>query len=145
MEVAKSDWILLILRKRPLDRIRIMKSLFLIWLRCNKNIPNYFHFKPYLYGPCSIEVYSELQDLLGNGLITQPPHSMQQWANYYLTDQGRLKSELAIKNVDAKSLELIGDVVEEVFRLSFIDLLRKVYRESPEFAINSVLKGVIRT
>ncbi|MDI6891905.1 MAG: hypothetical protein QMD08_02750 [Actinomycetota bacterium] len=144
MKLEKSDWILVVLRKKPLDRIHIMKSLFLIWHRSRGEVQDYFHFEPYLYGPYSLEVYSELRDLLTHGFVTQSPHPIPEWANYYLTAQGRAKSEEVVKKANPKIIELIEKTVEEVSRMSFFDLLKKVYEEAPEFAENSVLKGVIK-
>lgn len=145
MKPAKSDWVLVILRKKPLDRIHIMKSLFLVWYRSEKkDIEDYFHFEPYLYGPYSLEVYSELRNLLAHGLVVQPPHAMQQWANYHLTEQGRTKAEEAVKKIDPAFIALVESIVGEVSHLGFFELLEKVYREAPEFAVNSVIKGVIK-
>ena len=145
MNIAKHEWIILLLRQTPLDRIRIMKSLFLIWLRSKRNIEDYYHFEPYLYGPCSFRVYSELRNLLAHGLVTQSPHPVQQWANYYLTAEGHAQSNEAVKKVNPDTLELIESTLEEVSHLSFSDLLRRVYNQAPEFAVNSVLKGVVET
>lgn len=143
MELKKSDWILLILKVKPLDRIHIMKTLFLIWYRSPKKIPDYFHFEPYHYGPYSLEVYSELRNLLVHNLIVQPSHPIQQWANYYLSDSGRIKAETISENIDTTLISLIDSTVEETSKFSFFELLEKVYREAPEFAVNSVIKEVI--
>ncbi|GAB4370656.1 MAG: hypothetical protein Kow00128_17880 [Deltaproteobacteria bacterium] len=44
--LSKRDWLLLLLRQRPLDRIRLMKALFLIWHRTGRELPNYYEFNP---------------------------------------------------------------------------------------------------
>ncbi|MEW6377812.1 MAG: hypothetical protein AB1502_18735 [Thermodesulfobacteriota bacterium] len=144
MKITKSDWIILILRKSPLDRIHIMKALFLIWHRSRRKMQDYYYFEPYLYGPYSLEVYSDLRNFLGQGLVVQPPHSVQQWANYYLTVQGHKKAEEIVAKIDRTDIALIENIVEEVSHLDFIELLRKVYREAPDFAVSSVLKEVIK-
>ena len=89
VNLQKSEWILILLMRRSLDRIHIMKSIFLIWNRSGRDIRNYFHFEPYLYGPYSLEVYSELRNLQNQGLIVYPPSPIQQWSKYHLTIQGR--------------------------------------------------------
>lgn len=144
MPLNKSDWIILILRQAPLDRMRIMKILFLIWKRSKSGIKGYFNFEPYLYGPCSFELYSELRSLLNQGLITQSPHPVQEWANYYLTSNGKERAEELNKTASQKIIELVEKTAEELSHLSFYNLLKKVYQESPEFAVNSVLKGVLK-
>ena len=36
--LTRRDWILLFLQEKPLDRIRLMKALFLLWHRSGKMI-----------------------------------------------------------------------------------------------------------
>ncbi len=144
MTISKKEWILLALRKAPLDRIHLMKALFLVWKRSGKNIPEYFDFVPYLYGPCSFEVYSVLDNLLSQGLIIQPSHSPQRSIGYYLTKQGRIEAESVANTADLSKIEMLELVVEKVSQLGFHELLKEVYSEAPEFAVNSLVREVIR-
>lgn len=143
MKLEKKDWILLILKISPMDRIHIMKTLFLIWHRTGRKLSDYFKFEPYLYGPCSFEVYKELRNLETEGLIIQPPHSIPEWINYYLTQKGRLEAEKIYNNASPEIRENIEKIVKEVSQLSFWELLHKVYKEAPDFAINSIFKEII--
>lgn len=143
MGPSKNDWILAILRKSPLDRIHIMKSLFLIQHRSKEPLGDFFHFEPYYYGPYSLEIYSQLRSLLDRGLITQPPHQTPQQAKYYLTALGRIEAEDAIRKFSPYLAALLEEVVEEISGLSFMNLLRKVYREAPESASRSIVKELI--
>lgn len=144
MALAKKDWILLALRQTPLDRIHIMKTLFLIWHRSGRKMTDYFRFEPYLYGPCSFEVYSVLESLQADGYIVQPPHPTPQWINYYLTEKGRKQAEEAANSASPETLRFIETVVKEVSELNFYGLLRKVYAEAPDFAVNSMFRGVVK-
>lgn len=144
MTLTKKDWLLLLLKQSPLDRIHIMKALFLIWHRTGRKIEDYFVFEPYLYGPCSFEVYSVLESMEVDGWIVQPPHPMPQWVNYYLTESGKKESEEAVKRASPETLRLIEIMSEEVSQISFYELLRKVYTEAPDFAVNSMFKEVIK-
>ena len=144
MELRKKDWILLTLRQTPLDRIHIMKTLFLIWHRLGKKITDYFEFVPYLYGPCSFEVYSVLEGLQADGFIIQPPYPKPQWVNYYLTERGKKEAEESAKTALPETVRFIETVVAETSKLSFHELLRKVYSEAPDFAVNSIFKGVMK-
>jgi len=85
----KDDWILLALKDRPLDRLHLMKALFLTWHRSGRNIPNYFAFEPYLYGPCSFDAYRVLDAMSKEQLITQPSEPLPRWAKFYLTEKGK--------------------------------------------------------
>lgn len=144
MFITKRDWILIVLQKKPLDRIHIMKALFLIGHRSKKKIADYFIFEPYLYGPCSLEVYSELRGLLASGLIVQPAHALETWGNYHLTEEGAAKAQEAFSKADSETAAFINSILDEIANLSFFDLLKKVYEEAPEFAVNSVIRGVIK-
>ncbi len=144
MSLMKKDWILLALRQTPLDRIHIMKTLFLIWHRSGRKLRDYFEFVPYLYGPCSFEVYSVLENLQANGYIVQPPHPMPQWVNYYLTDVGKREAKEASKRASPETLRFIETVAGEASQLRFHELLRKVYAEAPDFAVNSMFRGVMK-
>ena len=143
MSHPKAKWILAMLRISPLDRIHIMKGLFLLWRRMGE-IPDYFQFEPYLYGPCSFEVYDVLAAMEKEGLIVQPSHPAPQWANYYLTERGRKEAERALREIDAKLRDHLETVTREVSRLGFYALLKRVYEEAPEFAVNSVVKNVFQ-
>ena len=144
MAMCKKDWILLILKQLPLDRIHIMKILFLIWHRSDRKIENYFQFKPYLYGPCSFEVYTVLDELSADGLIIQPPHPVHQWVNYYLTEKGKKEAEESEKKASSNIISIINNVANELSKLDFSELLRKVYGEAPDFASNSIFRGVMK-
>ena len=144
MTLTKKDWVLLALRQTPLDRIHIMKTLFLIWHRSGRKITDYFDFNPYLYGPCSFEVYSVLDSLQADRYIVQPPHTIPQWVNYYLTERGKKEAEEAVRKASREALILIETVVAESSQLSFYELLRKVYAEAPDFAVNSMFREVMK-
>lgn len=144
MTLMKKDWVLLALRKVPLDRIHVMKTLFLIWHRSGRKITNYFEFKPYLYGPCSFEIYTVLESLQTDGFIVQPPYPIPQWVNYYLTERGKKEAEETKKQIPHETVRFIETVADEVSQLSFYELLRKVYTEAPDFAVNSMFRGVIK-
>jgi hypothetical protein len=138
----KAKWILAMLRVSPLDRIHIMKALFLLWKRVGE-IPDYFHFEPYLYGPCSFEVYEVLATLEKECLVVRPLHPMPQWVAYYLTERGKKEAERAIRELTPELIQKLEEITREVSQLGFYELLRRVYEEAPEFAVNSVFKGVL--
>lgn len=141
--LTKSDWILLLLKHSPLDRIHLMGALFLIWHRSGRNIKDYFVFESYLYGPCSFEVYAMLDDMEARGLIVRPWRLKPLWVNYYLTRSGEEQAEAVAERTSRKALKLVKDVVKEISSIRFCDLLRKIYAEAPDFAVNSIFKRVV--
>lgn len=142
MSADKKDLLLLALKERPLDRLHLMKALFLTWHRGGRNIPEYFRFQPYLYGPCSFEAYRVLDEMLKEQLIAQASEPLQRWAKYYLTEKGRRAATEAAIRADRRIAALLASAVNEVAALGFGPLLAAVYAEAPDFAVNSVARGV---
>lgn len=145
MALRKKEWILLVLKQASLNRIHIMKALFLIWHRSGRNLSGYFEFIPYLYGPCSFEVYSVLRNMEFQRLIVQPPHSVQRWVNYYLTEKGKKKAKEISRQADPDMLRIIEKVVSEISQFNFYQLLQKIYSEAPDFATNSMFKEIFKS
>ena len=118
--------------KKAMSPIQIMKALFLY--SQEKHPEGFYEFKPYLYGPCSFEVYHDLRTLLNEGLVSATP-SLYSWDFYSITPQGEDK----IKEVDEKLEEIKKFVVSK----SFIELLKEIYSRYPEFAKNSIINNEI--
>ena len=140
--LERKEWILLLLRERPLDRIRLMKALFLVWHRSGRQIEGFYEFVPYIYGPCSFDLYRELEAALREQLITQAPHPVHRWARYFLTAKGLRAVEGVAAKFDLRTQELVRQIASEVAAVGFKELLRRVYSEAPEFASHSVVDKV---
>lgn len=136
---SKVDWILLFLNAMPLDRIHLTKALFLFWYRTGRRIEGFFKFKPYMYGPCSFDLYDELRSAQQSHLIAQASHIPAKYARLHTTGLGRKMVEEAESKISASERNLIKEIVDEVGNCGFRDLLQKVYAEAPEFASDSVL------
>jgi len=122
----KQAQIMLALKASPLDRIRLMKTLFLVWLRRGKPSAGPFTFEPYLY--------ATLREMESEGLIVQAPHTVYSRAPYYLTTKGQglaagLQADSTIEEVALWAAEQ-----------DFQSLLNQVYKEAPEFASRSVCR-----
>ncbi|HDL09688.1 MAG TPA: hypothetical protein ENG39_00340, partial [Candidatus Omnitrophica bacterium] len=115
--------------KRPnfITPIQIMKGLFLIKERLNP--PNFYDFQPYLYGPCSFDVYRDLKILFEDGMIISIP-SPSGWRIYGISSQGIRKCremQLGKDMVDG-----IKEIKTFVVNKSFIELLRYIYEKYPK-------------
>ena len=140
LELSKEDWVLLALRQAPLDRLRLMKTLFLIWIDSGRNIQNYFEFRPYLYGPCSFELYGLLEEMEDSRLIIQPPRPTWEWGKYYLTKTGVFRCNQATERAGDSRLGTVKSIVGFTAAAGFRELLDKVYAVAPEFAVKSVIR-----
>lgn len=133
------SWVLLFLREEALDRIQLMKALFLFWHRSGRDVPGFFSFQPYLYGPCSFELYRTLDLAESLRLVSQPPEQPDRSAPYFLTASGKKKAEVVAEDTPPDVRKQVNEIVSEVSQLGFVELLRKVYAEAPDFAENSVV------
>lgn len=142
--LEKKDWILLALSVAPLDRLRLMKALFLTWQDVGRSIPDYFEFQPYMYGPVSFELYSCLEDLQAAGMIVQPPSPFPRSARYYLTDTGQDVAREAQQEAPSSQFDALQRNVSFAARAGFAELLARTYEAAPDFAVNSVVSTVVR-
>jgi len=142
--MKKKD-ILLALIYLPTDRklemmspIQIMKALFLFKMELGLSDSEFYKFEPYLYGPCSFEVYLDLASLQIQGL-TDTESSFWGWKYYRLTDKGRNVAENVVKEMDKSVLDELQRIKNIVMSKSFMELLRYVYAKYPEYAKNSII------
>lgn len=124
---------------RPIDPIRIMKSLFLFTQDALKHrLPaqeELFDFRPLHYGPCAPAVYGELDALDRDGLIHTIDVPGGTWKKYQITPRGAV---LAPRD-ESGAAEHLRALRRWAEQLSFSDLLRSVYRLYPDYATNAVL------
>ena len=130
--------ILAALDAAPLDRIRLMKALFLTWYKQGQPADGPFHFEPYLYGPFALDVYAELEAAKREGLIAQPPYPIDRRTPYYLTAKG-LATVMESQQREDVPWEMLTTDARWAAQQSFSSLLTQVYQEAPEFAQQSVL------
>jgi len=117
--------------------LQIMKGLFLISKELN--FRNFYKFEPYLYGPCSFEVYNDLNILLEKGLIMTIQSTYSSWAYYKVTPRGKVKSKEVLSRLEKETIEKLLDIKKRVVSKNFIELLKYIYKSYPEYAINSII------
>jgi DNA-binding PadR family transcriptional regulator len=117
--------------KKPMSPLQIMKSLFLFYKE--QQPEDFYEFIPYLYGPCSFEVYKDLKILEEAGLIISHPTN-RGWSLFTVTNKGE---EYLIKD-NIELIRKLETIKEFVLSKSFFELLVEIYSKYPEFAINSI-------
>jgi len=144
--MKKKD-ILLALMYLPTDKkiemmspIQIMKALFLFKMELGLSDSEFYKFEPYLYGPCSFEVYSDLASLQSQGLA-DVELSLFGWKYYHLTNKGRNITKEVVKKMDKRMLDELHDVKNTVISKNFMELLRYIYTKYPEYAKNSIINA----
>jgi len=140
--LSKKD-ILLVFISLPIDDapklvspIQIMKSMFL--LKEEAKIQDFYEFIPYLYGPCSFEVYSDLISLKEENLIedVQTPFS---WKHYKVTAKGNEVTNRLLKSFDKTVLQKLKEIKMFVLSKTFLELLKYVYEKYPAYAEKTVI------
>lgn len=126
-----------------LDPIRIQKGLFVL----SKEVPKEWipaearhNFVPYLYGPYSFDINSDLKMLVKEGFIKARNKPDVSWKYYSLTEKGK---GLVKEKSESMMLELVSyikTIREFVGELPFDLLLKVVYKKYPEYAAKSVFK-----
>lgn len=134
---AQRGQVLAALRAAPLDRVSLMKTLFLAWYRTGKRVDSPFKFSPYLYGPYSLELYAVLDEMQVGGLLVQSAHAVGRRGKYHLTQAGKLAANTD-QSISGALKTTIGEIASWASAQSFYTPLQQVYREAPEFATQSI-------
>lgn len=144
--MERSDRLLLLLgapteegETPPLDPVRIMKGLFLLNKEGNLDDPPDYEFEPYHYGPVSLEVYDDLPELVEKGLIEELAVPGYSWSKYQLSSEGTNRYQELRAASPQSAIAQVDKVKNTVSSLSFRALLRQVYSEYPQYAVNSVI------
>ncbi len=140
--MERKDWILVLLhagKDKHLDRVRIVKGLFLLSQESPESLENFYSFYPYLYGPFSDEIYSDLDELIEENLIATDLNIPPSWSQYRLTEKGSSRAKELWKALSKPIQQKIIEVAKTVQSLSFSKLLAYVYKKYPDYAKESVL------
>lgn len=133
--------ILSALQVTPLDRVRLMKTLFLFWHRSGRSAFGPFRFRPYLYGPCAFDLYAALDAMEARGLIVQAPHPVNRWAPFHITNAGRHLILPLASEFPPSEQKRVSDIASWAAKQDFQSLLRHVYEEAPDYATESVFQS----
>lgn len=136
----RTKWLLLALahrRGRPLSPAQVQKAMFVF----GKEMPaaagtNFFAFRPYNYGPFDAAIYSELEGLAREELVTIIGAGT--WRSYAVTPTGMEKAAQLEQDMDARALNYLHRIVDWVASLPFPALIRSIYAKYPEYKVNSV-------
>jgi uncharacterized protein YwgA len=103
---------------------------------------DFYKFQPYLYGPYSPQLATDLDALSksGNGPLIANYAPGSRRLEYLLALDGfRIATEVR-SVVDTRALKFVEDTVAWVKAQTFSGLLASIYKSYPEFATQSVFK-----
>lgn len=144
MTISKIDWILLALRVKPLNGRRLDATLFCIWNKLGKDIPEYFSFEASTYGPQITDLYGSIGELSRRELIILPEHFGRDENRFSLTDKGKIEAENIAAQADKDILILIEQVTCEISVMKPFQMLQKMQSEAPGFINPSLVESKIR-
>ena len=142
--MARKDWLLMALALRegaPMDPAQVQKAMFLLGRQMADEVgPEFYRFRPYNYGPFDSDIYTDLQHMAGNGLITIA-QSSRGTRSFSVTPAGLREGTELVRSLDPVARTYLKKVVDWVCSLRFADLVRAIYDRYPEFRRNSVFAG----
>lgn len=121
-----------------LDPVRLQKTAFVMGerMRARGEEPP-FEFKPYDYGPFSIDVCRTIDSLVARGLVETIDVPGRDWKQYRLTNSGR--QVIVAAEIATRWRMLAGRLHDWSIARPFRTLLQAVYKEFPEFAAKTKL------
>ena len=134
--MTKENWLLLAIGDR-IQPIQLQKTLFKFAQESKAPKSQKYHFTPYNWGPCSFEVYGDLDALREEGLVEAVP-SGRGWSEYQLTQAGRRKAGALRQSAPAHLRATLDEKRDWVMSRDFRTLLKDVYAEYKSYATQSL-------
>ena len=124
---------------KPHAPVQVQKLLFLLDREAHALIGGpYFNFVAYHYGPYDKEVYRELEQLDGYGMVTIRSDGWQR--SYALTPRGQRKGERILRGLPPEAKKYIRAASEFVLSLGFSELVSAIYKAYPDMRENSLIR-----
>ena len=101
----------------------------------------FFQWMPFDYGPFDVEVYTELQTLAHQNLVTIEQAVYVRVHRYRLTPQGQRAGDECLRQMTPAVAEYLQALSAWVRHLSFAQLVSAVYQSYPDMAVNAVFRS----
>ncbi len=123
----------------PVTPLQLQKIAFLVGMQFQDELPpNYYQFQPYDYGPFCVAVYRDAEFLEREGLITIRRNPRGGWKEYFASYAAAAKDLHVIpQNIQ----EFVDRKVQWTREAGFQEVVRTIYKEYPQFKVNSVFQG----
>jgi len=145
--MKKKDWILTVLNcseDKTLSPVQLQKSLFLLkYMNPDAFSNNFYNFIPYHYGPFCLNIYEDADLLKFNEMININVNTIERWNIYSITDKGIKHVDDLKKQIKPELYNYALKIVKWVKNKTFSQLINEIYKQFPEFKVNSVFKGNI--
>jgi hypothetical protein len=138
----RKDWTLLVINAangKGLSPVQLQKCLFLLGQKLPSQVEDsFYHFIAHNYGPFDSSIYLDAKLLADEGLVNINQAFGIRFPIYTITSEGaKVAQELEAK-MPPYVTEYIKRLVTWSQSLSFEQLIRAIYKNYPEFSVNSV-------
>lgn len=138
------DWTLLALASaggKPLTPVQLQKALFLLGRELPKVTgKNYYRFVPHNFGPFDPTIYHDSEQLEDEGFVSVLYQAGRRWPVYSVTPRGLQRAHELEKSAPVTGVEYLRKAVKWARSLSFQQLVQAIYREYPEYRVNSIFR-----
>ena len=141
--LENKDVVLLVTQagRHVMSPVQLQKAVFLVSKGGLKGLPEeMYDFQPHHYGPFDSKIYDDAEELYDENLVLRTRSRYGAWTDTIITPAGMEKAAELSHQLPSETIDRLTEIVDEVQSLSFHDLLRRVYREYPEFRKNSVFQ-----
>ena len=121
-----------------LTPVQLQKVAFLVGKQFANDLPDYYEFEKYHYGPFCVDLYRDAEALQRDGLISITLNPRGGWKEFAATPKG---IEVGVEENPGRVASFIAERVTWAMDMSFQELVRAVYRSHPQYRENSVFQG----
>jgi|tagenome__1003787_1003787.scaffolds.fasta_scaffold20937086_2 hypothetical protein len=138
----RKDWTLLAISAadaKGLTPVQLQKVLFLLGREMEHELGgDFYHFRPYHYGPFDRAVYGDAEKLSNEDAVEINQRVGENWNRYVISNEGREQADFVKKRASAGAVEYLNRIVEWALRQSFPQLVNAIYTKYPDMKVNSV-------
>jgi hypothetical protein len=134
-------WVLALAEGRLFSPVQLQKSVFLIAKKLPSSLlpSNFYQFEADNYGPFCGAIYDDVRALAAEGLASISP-AAGNYPQYSATEEGVLQGKAFAERLPSEVVEYCRNLVRWVRAQSFNGLISAIYREYPEYKVNSIFQ-----
>lgn len=119
----------------------MQKGIFLLAMRGPAGWRHHYTYVPYDWGPYSVELARDVDELLQEDLLEREEWEHKQYRAYRTTALGERAINKVTAQLTDEQMRFVAKVRRFVTTRSFSELLRDVYAAYPEYATRSRFTG----
>ena len=124
----------------PISPVQLQKIAFLVGQQFKNELPpeDFYEFVPYDYGPFCKEIYTDAINLEKEGYVQIEPSPLHTRRQYRATYGSR---DANLSHIQPELQQYIEQAVEWAMSLTFRQLVSSIYKNYPEYGVNSIFSS----